>query len=144
MPLACSSIYPKVQDDKTSNRTHDDIKYEWEKMASAVISTSPRYQVSQQIRIVRLSPAALFFFSKGSYSDLWQFFGEWQIHRLFLPALSKAMSFVFYACVRHVFFIGCDTARVRPYIWECLISRFVFLGGGNRNQVVHPMSRSVL
>ena len=41
--LACSSVYSKVEDNKAENKTHVDIKYEWEKMAAASISASSNH-----------------------------------------------------------------------------------------------------
>ena len=41
--LAYSSIYWNVEDYKTKNRTHVDIKYAWEKMVEASMSTSSCY-----------------------------------------------------------------------------------------------------
>ena len=34
------------------------------------------------------------------------------------------LSIVFNAYRHHVLLIGCDTAKVAPYIWECLVCGF--------------------
>ena len=49
---AYSSIYSKLKDYDTKNKTHADVKYEWEKMAAALISASSCYQVLWEMKIV--------------------------------------------------------------------------------------------
>ena len=47
MPSAYSSIYLKVEDYRTENKTQVDMEHEWEKLAVASISISSQDEVLQ-------------------------------------------------------------------------------------------------
>ena len=130
--LAYSSIYWNVEDYKTKNRTHVDIKYVWEKMVEASMSTSSCYPspAADMNLASQLSSAVLFIFREMMACTLFRSHKLLVNGKLKLLVNGKLTRFTFphygtFLCVWCTCPSGfCSLAMLHLYIWECLVCRF--------------------